>query len=172
MTAATLHCDGGCEPNPGAMGIGGHITIDGIDVADFSEAAGNGTNNQAEYLALIKGAKLALQLNVTHLNVNMDSLLIVNQMTGKWRNKETELTRLMHEAQKVMADFEDVSYEQIPREKNKQADMLATQGRTGTSDTKAKKKISAPSKEDPQDILQRIEKKLDILLAKMGLESE
>jgi len=170
MISATLHCDGGCEPNPGAMGIGGHITIDDIEVADFSESAGNGTNNQAEYLALIKGAKLAQQLNVTHLRVCMDSKLIVNQMTGTWRNKDAELTRLMNEAQSIMAGFEKVTYEHVARTGNKKADALATQGRTGIPPSSApSKKTSKLSKdEDTREMLLRIEKKLDILLAHLG----
>ena len=173
MISATLHCDGGCEPNPGTMGIGGHIIIDDIEVADFSESAGTGTNNQAEYLALIRGATLAKQLNVTHLHVCMDSKLIVNQMTGTWRNKDAELTRLMNEAQSIMAGFEKVTYEHIARTGNKKADALATQGRTGISPTPSanKKTASPPKDEDLKEILLRIEKKLDILLANVGQES-
>jgi ribonuclease HI len=171
MIIATLHSDGGCEPNPGTMGIGGHITIDGVEVADFSKNAGNGTNNQAEYLALIHGAKLARQINVTHLTVIMDSQLVVNQMTGVWRNKDAELTKLMQEAKKVMVDFESVSYEHVLRAKNKQADMLATQGRTGkTSKTPKKKNATSANSDDTQETLKRIEMKLDILLAKLDVD--
>jgi ribonuclease HI len=172
MISAILHCDGGCEPNPGTMGIGGHITIDGIEVADFSESAGNGTNNQAEYLALIKGAKLALQLNVTHLHIRMDSQLIVNQMTGTWRNKDAELTRLMHEAQLIMSKFEEVTYEHIVRANNKKADILATQGRSPTASPQEKPSTKKPvtTSDDLSETLARIEKKLDLLLDKMGLD--
>ncbi|MGA1197987.1 MAG: ribonuclease HI family protein, partial [Candidatus Latescibacterota bacterium] len=140
------------------MGIGGHITIDGIEVADFSESAGNGTNNQAEYLALIKGAKLALQLNVTHLHIRMDSQLIVNQMTGTWRNKDAELTRLMHEAQSIMSKFEEVTYEHIVRANNKKADTLATQGRSPTASPQEKPSTKKPvtTSDDLSETLARI----------------
>jgi ribonuclease HI len=154
------------------MGIGGHLTIDGVEVVDFSERAGKGTNNQAEYLALIHGAKLALQLNVTHLDINMDSLLIVNQMTGTWRNKDAELTRLMGVARKVVANFEKVTYAQIPREQNKKADNLATLGRSGTgTDNRPAKKTASYQGEDTKDILLRIERKLDLLLDKLDSDA-
>lgn len=173
MIEATLHSDGGCEPNPGTMGIGGHITIDGVDVADFSKNAGNGTNNQAEYLALIHGAKLAQQLNVTHLNVVMDSQLIVNQMTGVWRNKDAELTKLMKEAKTILAGFEKVTYEHVLRAKNKQADMLATQGRGGsTAKTSPKTKTTSSNNDDLQETLKRIEMKLDLLLLKLDAQGD
>jgi ribonuclease H / adenosylcobalamin/alpha-ribazole phosphatase len=170
MVKATLHCDGGCEPNPGIMGIGGHLTIDGVDVAEFSEAAGSGTNNQAEYLALIRGANLARQLNVTHLVVTMDSQLVVNQMTGLWRSKDADLAKLMREAKTVLRAFQGVSFEHILRAKNKQADLLATQGRTGkTGVTPVEKSArqSGATREDPTEMLRRIEEKLDLIIAKL-----
>ncbi|MBT3606525.1 MAG: ribonuclease HI family protein [Candidatus Latescibacteria bacterium] len=173
MIVATLHCDGGCEPNPGTMGIGGHITIDNVDVADFSKKAGNGTNNQAEYLALIHGAKLARELKVTHLNVVMDSQLILNQMTGIWRNKDAELTKLMRDAKQIMVEFDKVTYEHVLRANNKQADMLATQGRTGSPSKPAKKTRTTPANNnETQEMLKRIEMKLDILLLKMDANND
>ena len=87
----------------------------------------NGTNNEAEYLSLIKGMKLALKYNIKSIRVEGDSNLILNQMSGKYQVKAENLIPLYNAAKILESEFNLISYHHIRREFNKEADKLANQ---------------------------------------------
>lgn len=75
--------DGSCPDNPGEMGIGGVIKI-GEKTIPISAAGGVGTNNEAEYKALIAVFNQALESGVEELEVFGDSQLIIyDKAAGK-----------------------------------------------------------------------------------------
>jgi len=83
---AVLYADGACRGNPGPAGSGAALVDgDGTVVAEAMRFLGHGTNNVAEYTALIIGLEKARQHDVEDLEVRMDSKLVVEQMNGKWR---------------------------------------------------------------------------------------
>jgi probable phosphoglycerate mutase len=86
---------------------------------------GIATNNVAEYSGLIAGLKGALELNATQVDVRMDSKLVVEQMSGRWQIKNPGLRPLAAEAAALVSRLEKVTFEWIPRERNKAADALA-----------------------------------------------
>ena len=122
---AVIHCDGSCPKNPGPMGIGYIITYERDFDSEFGTRFGNGSNNQAEYLALIWALRAALRSGVTHANVYMDSLLVVNQVCGRWACRDGLLKRFHEEAVGLWTMFSGGSLIHIPREENDAADFLS-----------------------------------------------
>lgn len=121
-------CDGACEPNPGLMGIGGYLVTAAGEQIAFARALGHGTNNEAEYRAVIALLELALEHGVTRLRVMTDSKLVVEQMSGRWAVKSPSLATLRQEALRWCARFEEVSFAWVARLENTAADRLAKQG--------------------------------------------
>jgi probable phosphoglycerate mutase len=82
----------------------------------------------AEYRAAIAGLERARDLGATDVLLRADSRLLIEQLAGRWRVKNPTLQRLHHEARKLLEGFPRVRLEHVPREKNKEADLLANQG--------------------------------------------
>lgn len=124
---ATLHTDGASFGNPGPSGIGFVLTSDDDDV-EHSEDIGYGTNNQAEYKAVIAGLREAERRGVDEVVVRSDSQLLVRQLTGEYRVKDSGLRLLKDEVEALAARFSSVRYEHVRREGNARADDLAKAG--------------------------------------------
>jgi probable phosphoglycerate mutase len=86
---------------------------------------GTTTNNVAEYQGLIAGLRAAAELGAKRVDVRMDSKLVVEQMSGRWQIKNPGLRPLAAEAAKLVNGFATVTFDWIPRERNKLADALA-----------------------------------------------
>lgn len=128
MSKATLHTDGGSRGNPGLAGLGFSLTDEkGNTLAEGGWNLPVATNNVAEYCALVWGLKNARALNVTHLNVLLDSELVVKQINGIYKVKNAELRQLYDEARLLMTHFAMVSVAHVYRENNKDADRLANE---------------------------------------------
>jgi len=127
----TIYTDGTATPNPGPAAIGAVVRDETHKVvAEVSKAIGIATNNRAEYLALIAGLQEALRLGAEHVDLKMDSELIVRQLTGKYRSKE--LKPLHQQTLQLLRKFKSYSVEHIPRERNKAADALSRRALRGT----------------------------------------
>lgn len=124
---AVLHVDGASFGNPGPSGIGFVLRVDD-DTIERSEDAGYGTNNQAEYRALLAGLTEAHARGVRRLIVRSDSQLLVRQMSGDYKVKKAGLRLLKAEADALVERFERVRFEHVPRERNARADDLAKAG--------------------------------------------
>jgi ribonuclease H / adenosylcobalamin/alpha-ribazole phosphatase len=123
-----LHADGGARGNPGPAGIGAVLVDDSGEVlAEISESIGSATNNAAEYKALIAGLEKALELEITDLEVLMDSELVVSQMRGEWKIKSESLRSLAMRASGLLGRFDSASIDHVPRGRNAEADRLANQ---------------------------------------------
>jgi ribonuclease HI len=79
MPELKLFFDGGCRPNPGRMSIAAFAR--GVPYVELD--AGTGDNSDAEWLALIHAMEVARTLGATDLVLLGDSMLVVNQATGK-----------------------------------------------------------------------------------------
>ncbi|MFE1412612.1 bifunctional RNase H/acid phosphatase [Streptomyces sp. NPDC058746] len=124
-----VEADGGSRGNPGPAGYGA-VVLDpatGETLAERAEFIGVATNNVAEYKGLIAGLKAARELSPdAQVQVRMDSKLVVEQMSGRWKIKHPDMRPLAAEAAKILPASQ-VSYEWIPRERNKHADRLANE---------------------------------------------
>ncbi|MFG3035729.1 bifunctional RNase H/acid phosphatase [Streptomyces sp. NPDC048330] len=124
-----VEADGGSRGNPGPAGYGA-VVLDpatGETLAEAAEYIGVATNNVAEYKGLVAGLKVARELfpDAT-VHVRMDSKLVVEQMSGRWKIKHPDMKPLAAEAGRVFPAGR-VRYEWIPRERNKHADRLANE---------------------------------------------
>ncbi|MFG3138178.1 bifunctional RNase H/acid phosphatase [Streptomyces sp. NPDC048211] len=129
-----VEADGGSRGNPGPAGYGA-VVIDpatGETLAETAEYIGVATNNVAEYKGLIAGLRAAKALvpdaagDGPRVHVRMDSKLVVEQMSGRWKIKHPDMKPLAAEAARILP-ASAVTYEWIPREKNKHADRLANE---------------------------------------------
>ncbi|MFD3871297.1 bifunctional RNase H/acid phosphatase [Streptomyces sp. NPDC058623] len=129
MPHFVVEADGGSRGNPGPAGYGA-VVLDpttGETLAERGEFIGVATNNVAEYKGLIAGLKAARELAPdATVRVRMDSKLVVEQMSGRWKIKHPDMKPLAAEAAKVLPRAQ-VTYEWIPRERNKHADRLANE---------------------------------------------
>jgi probable phosphoglycerate mutase len=139
------YIDGGSRGNPGTAGYGVHVTDErGRTLASLSEPLGVKTNNAAEYLALIAALEFAASKRCQKLKVLADSQLLVRQINGTYRVKNTELAALFNQAKCLIASFKSFSIEHIPREKNQEADRLANLAMDRTSDFKSSRAETKP----------------------------
>ena len=123
----TVEADGGSRGNPGPAGYGAVVREhpSGEILLERYGALGVTTNNVAEYTGLIEGLKAARELNAEQVDVRMDSKLVVEQMSGRWQIKNPGLRPLAAEAAALVGRFDQVTFEWIPRSRNKAADALA-----------------------------------------------
>jgi len=131
-----INCDGGSRGNPGPMAIGCVFQVKGQIVGEVSKAVGTGTNNEAEYKAIL-GSILWLQNNLTRLELNpkglklkyhLDSKLVVNQLSGNYKIKQPHLIKLAAQIhQQLNSSNFNATYQYVPREQNSHADALVNQ---------------------------------------------
>jgi broad specificity phosphatase PhoE/ribonuclease HI len=124
-----VEADGGSRGNPGPAGYGAVVwTADHNTVlAERKQAIGRATNNVAEYSGLIAGLEEAADLGASEVDVNMDSKLVVEQMSGRWKVKHPDMVPLYQQATALSARFDRVTYIWVPRAKNSHADRLANE---------------------------------------------
>jgi ribonuclease HI len=107
------------------MGIGAVLLENGKKVKDISKHLGKGTNNIAEWSALIEGMKLAKAHGCRELEVRGDSQLIIRQITGRYRVKSENLIPLYKEAKRLAGNFGKISFKWVQRENNADTDALS-----------------------------------------------
>jgi ribonuclease H / adenosylcobalamin/alpha-ribazole phosphatase len=122
-----VEADGGARGNPGPAGYGAVVRSvqDGSVIAERSGSLGIATNNVAEYQGLIGGLEAAIEAGATSVEVRMDSKLVIEQMSGRWQIKHPGLRPLAAKAAELQSRFDQVTYQWVPRERNRHADALA-----------------------------------------------
>ncbi|MEV0336775.1 bifunctional RNase H/acid phosphatase [Nocardia sp. NPDC050717] len=129
MTEVIVEADGGSRGNPGPAGYGA-VVFDADHarvLAERKEYLGVTTNNVAEYRGLIAGLAASAELGATVVAVRMDSKLVVEQMSGRWKVKHPSMIPLVEQARSLVAGFDRVSFTWIPRAENSHADRLANE---------------------------------------------
>lgn len=124
-----VEADGGSRGNPGPHGYGAVVldAVTGETLVEAAEYLGVVTNNVAEYRGLLAGLHAAKELDPdARVHVRMDSKLVVEQMSGRWKIKHPDMKPLATEAARVFPPGR-VTYEWIPRADNKHADRLANE---------------------------------------------
>ena len=122
-----IFIDGASSGNPGEAAVGIVINENHKRIKEISQTIGHATNNVAEYSALIRALEEALKLEAKALKIFTDSALLFSQVTGRYKVKNEQLKVLFDQAQELAKKFDDVKIDHIPREKNHEADRLATQ---------------------------------------------
>jgi ribonuclease H / adenosylcobalamin/alpha-ribazole phosphatase len=130
VTRLVVEADGGSRGNPGLAGYGAVVrdARTGEVLAEVSEPIGHATNNVAEYSGLVAGLRAAAKIVPgADTEVRMDSKLVVEQMSGRWKIKHPDLRALAEQATQAARALGQVSYTWMPRERNTHADRLANQ---------------------------------------------
>ncbi|MCH7492268.1 ribonuclease HI family protein [Patescibacteria group bacterium] len=122
-----IYTDGGARGNPGPAGIGVVIWQGHELVGTYSKFIGHATNNQAEYQAIVYALEQAKRLKAEELDFYLDSELVVNQLSRKYKIKDENLGTLFVKAWNLMVGFKSVNFSHIPRYKNVEADKLVNQ---------------------------------------------
>jgi len=121
-----LYVDGAARGNPGPAGIGAVLFDENKKrIKDFYKFLGNATNNIAEYNALIYGLQEALAIGAKEVVVNLDSELVVLQLKGEYRVKNSKLRPLFEQAVHMLDKLDKIEVKHIDRKENKEADKLA-----------------------------------------------
>jgi ribonuclease HI len=115
------YIDGGSRGNPGEAGIGVYFP----DVARIAEYLGTGTNNFAEYSALLAALRFAVFSHCDELEVFADSELVVKQIKGEYQVKNEGIRPLYESAVRWIKLIPTFSISHVRRENNKDADKLA-----------------------------------------------
>jgi ribonuclease HI len=128
LDAIVVYSDGGARGNPGPAAIGAVVldpsTEPPLRLAVVSERIGIATNNVAEYRAVIAGLEAAAPFHARRLCVRADSMLVVQQLRGAWKVKQEHLRPLFQRARELLAQYDDVQLEHVPRDENTDADAL------------------------------------------------
>lgn len=126
--AVILYTDGACRGNPGDGGAGAVLFDEnGRVVTTAKKFLGICTNNEAEYGALILGLKEALKSKHKNIRIFLDSELLVKQINGIYRVRNSRLKELMKDVRKQLSMFDGYTVEHVPRSRNKVADKLANE---------------------------------------------
>ena len=133
--AVIVYADGGSRGNPGPAGYGAVVLDpDGTVLAERAASVGTATNNVAEYSGLLAGLAAAAELGATRVTARMDSKLVVEQMSGRWRVKHPDLKPLAARATELVDQFDQVDFEWVPRGLNSHADRLANEAMDAARD--------------------------------------
>jgi ribonuclease HI/probable phosphoglycerate mutase len=126
-----IQCDGGSRGNPGPSALGTVIrSKDGSLVREYGEFLGTGTNNEAEYKAVIFALKKLKQLigheraGSASIEIRVDSELLERQVNGHFKIQEPRMQDLFVEFWNLKVDFASIVVKHVYREQNKDADRL------------------------------------------------
>ena len=134
MRRLIVEADGGSRGNPGPAGYGALVrdADTGRVLAERAASVGVATNNVAEYGGLVAGLQAALDLDPeAQVEVRMDSKLVVEQMSGRWKIKHPDMQKLALQARAIARQLGAVSYTWVPRAQNSAADALANSAMDG-----------------------------------------
>ncbi|MEV4902316.1 reverse transcriptase-like protein [Citricoccus sp. NPDC055426] len=150
-----VEADGGSRGNPGVAGYGALVRDpDTGALLDIdAQPLGKASNNVAEYSGLIAGLRLARAIDPeAAVHVKMDSKLVVEQMSGRWKIKHADMQKLAAEAKSLLPPSR-VTYEWIPRARNKDADLLSNEamdaGASGTAWVKSRSGLKVSGSSEP-----------------------
>lgn len=120
-----LNFDGGSNPNPGKCAGAYVLYKDGKVISKGGKYIEHGTNNIGEYTGLLIGLEKSKELGIKNLSIEGDSLLVISQITGKWKVKNKILQQIYNKVIEYIKDLEKVECKHVLREFNKEADSLS-----------------------------------------------
>ncbi len=120
-----LYTDGGSRGNPGISAIGALVFDHSKKLVDFTAKYTDiGTNNRAEYLALLSGIRLLKKLDIKEVTCLLDSELVVKQLNGEYKIKSEDIIKLSTLIKDEITFFKTIIFKHIPRSENAMADKL------------------------------------------------
>ncbi|MBQ6127613.1 reverse transcriptase-like protein [Candidatus Saccharibacteria bacterium] len=134
---ATVYVDGGSRGNPGPAAVG-YVVIgpDGKAMKRGGEFIGFATSRVAEYYAMKEGIEQAIELGLKRVRFIGDNLMIINQLKGVYQVKSSDLLPIYNDIQKLLKEFDAVSFTHVKRGQNMEADREADRALKGHFDRK------------------------------------
>lgn len=120
-----IYCDGSSRGNPGRSGIGVVVKKDGEIIKTKSRCIGHKKYSEAGHLAVIESLQIAKEMGIKNILIKSDSILIVNQISRKWRSKKKHLKVLFDQSYELLKWFDFWKIECVKKYNNKIADSLA-----------------------------------------------
>ncbi len=128
LPAFFIHADGASRGNPGEAGAGAVLAdARGRTIKELKCFLGMATNNVAEYRAAILALERALELGAGSVSLHLDSELVVRQLRGEYKVRESHLKPLHEKALTLLHQFDRYEIISVPREDNRRADQLANE---------------------------------------------
>lgn len=137
MSKIFINTDGGSRGNPGPAAIGVVFLAENEQVIHtYKKCIGKATNNEAEYLAIIKALEIAVKSDWFQKNNNqknevvcrLDSKLVVEQLNGNYKIKQPHIKDFVARIRKILEGFYlGITFIHVPREENKLADKLVNE---------------------------------------------
>ncbi len=128
MNEVVIYCDGGSRGNPGEAAYGFVVfNVHKEQIYSEGKRVGINTNNYAEYSAVVNALKYVstLEKKPSTINFFLDSMLVVEQLSGKWKVKSESLRDLYHTVKTLEMSLKaKIKYQHVPREQNKEADRM------------------------------------------------
>lgn len=126
VNGAMIFVDGASKGNPGPSGIGYYIIgEDGKEIKRGGEFIGFATSRVAEYYAMKEGIEQALELGIKNVRFVGDNLMMINQLKGLYKVKNSDLMQIYNDIQVMLAKFESCAFIHVNRERNAVADAEA-----------------------------------------------
>jgi len=154
VTRFVVEADGGSRGNPGPAAYG-TVVKDGETGAvlrEIAEHIGTASNNVAEYRGLIAGLEAVRELDPSAMvEARLDSKLVVEQLSGRWKVKHPDMRVLALRAREVLPPSQ-VTYTWVPRERNKHADRLANEALDGTRDG-----VTVAWEREPESVVEAVQ---------------
>lgn len=123
-----IYTDGGSRGNPGPSASGFVIFNKERElIEEGGEYLGVTTNNQAEYQAVKLALEHALRHKAKKIEFNIDSELVVKQMNGVYKIRNRDLWPVHTRIKELIKHFDEVEFNHVRREKNKEADAKVNQ---------------------------------------------
>ena len=120
---ATIYTDGGSRGNPGPSGLGYYIVgADGREIKRGGEFLGMSNSRLAEYYGLKEGIEQAIELGLKRVRFVSDNLMMVNQMNGIYKVKNSDLWQVRDDILKLLTKLDSYSFVHVPRSQNVEAD--------------------------------------------------
>jgi ribonuclease HI len=120
-----ISTDGGSRGNPGPSAIGVVLRDESGDrIEEISRYIGETTNNVAEYLAVIYALQEASRRKASSVRLKVDSQLVARQLKGEYKVKDKNIRIFFDLALNLLKCFDKIEILEVPREENKEADVL------------------------------------------------
>lgn len=157
-SSVVIEVDGASRGNPGPAAYGAVLrdASTGAVIAEDGTAIGVASNNVAEYSGLIAGLTLAAELAPgAAVEARLDSKLVVEQMSGRWKIKHPDMRPLAAEAKRLAPP--GTTYTWVPREQNKHADRLANEALDGKRSGVTAVSAALVDEPEPDSVIEEVE---------------
>lgn len=111
------------------------ITPEGIRLEHSFRLGFKASNNEVEYEALLAGLRAVLHLGAKDVEINSDSRLVVYQITGDFKARDSRMKAYLSGTKQIIGQFGKVKVSRVGRPQNRHADSLALLASSATEDT-------------------------------------